>query len=105
MLFMNTLVCSSACKRYEALIVAITLPYFTVFAVICAGYIPWYQFTYTRKGSSFLVVFCIPSLLVLPWFYLVILQCFCLGFAVAFLSAFSQWFFTIICCGFSALFQ
>ena len=31
-LFMSTTVCSSACRRYEPLIVAVTLSYFAIFS-------------------------------------------------------------------------
>ena len=37
-LFMSTTVCSSACRRYEPLIVAVTLSYILLFLVItCTG--------------------------------------------------------------------
>ena len=66
-LFMSTTVCSSACRRYEPLIVAVTLSYFAVFNYYMYWliYMYWHQlqllpvlaFTYTSTFLPITVVF------------------------------------------------
>ena len=108
-LFMSTTVCSSACRRYEPLIVAVNLSYFAVFSY----YIYW--LIYTGSHLHMLVrfypsllwffAFCIFPLQGLQWF---IFYCLIVIFSEVLqqhFRRFLQQFFNTSCCRFSVFKQ
>ena len=102
-LFMSTTVCSSACRRYEPLIVAVTLSYILLYLVItCTGL---YTVVTFYTSALYLYAFCIFPLQVLQQFilpfYVATYSGFFRGYVVAFL-AFLQQFFKTFCSRFSA---
>ena len=105
-LFMSTTVCSSACRRYEPLIVAVTLSYnllllhvlFQLLHVL--AYMHWQPFTYTSKFLLITVVFVYLlhiSSLGFGVVYFAFACAPCRGFVVAFLAFFIV-VFKAFCC-------
>ena len=91
-LFMSTTMCSSACRRYEPVIVTVILSYFAVFSC----YMYW--LIYSGSHLHILVIFP-PSLLCLYAFCIYFLSRFCSGLFCLFmrtLKFFFQRFFSSI---------
>ena len=111
-LFMSTTVCSSACRRYEPLIVAVNLSYFAVFSY----YIYWLIYTgchlhiLVRFYRSLLLfyVFCTFPLQGLQWFILPLHAHLIVIFSEVLqqhFRRFLQQFFNTSCCRFSVFQQ
>ena len=94
-LFMNTTVCSSACRRSEALIVAVTMSYILLFLVI------------TCTGLYKVVAIYIYKFLPITIVFVCLLQISSLGSAVVhftFACASYKWFFQRFCSSISGIF-